>query len=258
MTFKLKLNLRIKNKYTGEILPKYEMEEKLRKYRRTYYVYVLCDENHYPFYVGKGTLKRSYKTTHRLFVHEKQALYGKIGPMYDYIRKLHEKGSCVYYATLGTANSEYLIEAMEAADIKSFGRQIEGGSLFNKTIGFQGCSGFTLSKETKQKLRKANLGKIPSIETREKLRKAMIGRIMTPTHLINLKNAWVLSDKRKNFYNKIRKPCKIFGIVYACKAEASKALSINQENIRYRIKAGWDGYEELSKAEYEVSCKKAA
>jgi hypothetical protein len=73
--------------------------------------------------------------------------------------------------------------------IAVFGRKDLGtGILRNLTDGGEGRSGYTMSQETKEKLRQKNVGKRRKPEQIEKHRKFMTGRKLTEEHKKNIGN----------------------------------------------------------------------
>jgi hypothetical protein len=98
-------------------------------------------------------------------------------------RAISGKGRCVkrpdpefvQLVSWGLTEEEAFAEEMELIDL--LGRvDISTGILRNLTNGGDGPSGFVCPPETKEKLRRANLGKKQSSETIEKRRQKMMGR----------------------------------------------------------------------------------
>lgn len=102
---------------------------------------------------------------------------------------------------------------------------------YNCTIGGEGTKGHKHTKEAREKMRIARLGKVPSLETREKMRKVMTGRIMS--------TKWKqrISDSHKGDKNPTAKSIVQLNSNYelikefACARYAEKELGINVVNI---------------------------
>jgi group I intron endonuclease len=80
---------------------------------------------------------------------------------------------------------EECASAEEAGDrevhwIEALGTRAPGG--FNLTAGGEGVPGRVLSEETKEKIRRSNLGQKRSAETRENVRRSRIGKKLSAAH----------------------------------------------------------------------------
>jgi len=121
-----------------------------------YYVYSYLREDCSPYYIGKGSGKRAYTKGPK-----------EIKPPKDKSRVRILKANL-------TEEEAFLLEKLY---ILMFGRVDLGtGILRNKSDGGDGSSGAIRSKETREKLRQANLGKKKSKEVGEKISKALTGR----------------------------------------------------------------------------------
>lgn len=167
-----------------------------------FYVYVYSDpRNSVPFYVGKGEGKR-YRA-HLTIANQENHRYYNL-PVANKIRKLRREGiePKIEKKFKGLAEEEAFEKETELI-IKIGRRKSVGGDgsgpLLNLSDGGEGASGWKMSKESKEKIRRAklgeknpmwgkttskrqkeaarqaNLGKTVSGETREKLRKANSG-----------------------------------------------------------------------------------
>ena len=126
-----------------------------------YYTYAYLREDKTPYYIGKGENDRIYKKGKK-----------EIKPPKDKSRIIFLKKNL----------TEQEAFKHEIYMIFVFGRKDLGtGILRNKTNGGEGKSGWITSQETKNKLRKVNLGKKHTKKTCEKMSKTRMG------HLINEK-----------------------------------------------------------------------
>lgn len=104
-----------------------------------YYVYSYLREDHSPYYIGKGSGKRAYTKGPK-----------EVKPPKDKSRVKIIKDNL-------TEEDAFLLEKLY---ILMFGRiDLNNGILRNKSDGGDGASGAVRSKETREKLRQANLGK---------------------------------------------------------------------------------------------------
>ena len=110
------------------------------------------------FYVGKGQKKRHVDFAHRTAFHK------NIVAKHGQENILVGKYDC---------SSEEIAMDLEKGLIKCLRRA--GVTLANLTDGGEGLSGHRHTPETKEKMRAARMGWVPSAETREKLRKHNLG-----------------------------------------------------------------------------------
>jgi len=121
-----------------------------------YYTYAYLREDRTPYYIGKGKGNRIYKRNKR-----------KIKTPKDKFRIIFLKQNL----------TEEEAFKHEIYMIAVFGRKDLGtGILHNKTNGGEGASGAIRSSEFKENLRRINKNKILSKEHKEKLREANIGK----------------------------------------------------------------------------------
>jgi len=126
-----------------------------------FYVYVY---NHpitgFPMYIGKG--KGGRYLTHLTFAKRK----GRKSKWLNYLGSLLNQGLNPDIKIILDNLSEQKALDLEHELIVKYGRRDydENGILFNKTLGYDGLSGFTHSSYTKEKISKTKLGRIASGE----------------------------------------------------------------------------------------------
>ena len=138
-----------------------------------YYCYVYYDTDWSPYYVGKGSWKRSHSRTDGVVIPDKKFIQVF---KFEYEWQAHE---------------------CEIELIAFWKRKIDGGLLNNISFGGPGCRGFkhseehkkrmselfkgkTLSKETRTKIGNANRN--PTTETRKKMSDVKKGKKLTSEH----------------------------------------------------------------------------
>lgn len=150
-----------------------------------FYVYCLIDpDDNIPFYVGKGRLNRIYK-------HEKDVKNDKVVNLTNIelthkIKKILSENKSIIYKKLesGLSNSDAL--NLESEYIKKWGRlDINSGFLFNKTDGGEG--GINVSTTTKQKISRANKGKV--FTTQHKINLSKYAKNRSKEHLEKLSSS---------------------------------------------------------------------
>jgi DNA-binding cell septation regulator SpoVG len=127
---------------------------------RRFYTYAYLREDGTPYYIGKGTGRRAFDKARRTVTipPKERVLFLKTGLTEEEAFK-HE----IYMIAL-------------------YGRKDLGtGILYNFTDGGEGASvGHPVSKETREKIRRAHLGKKASLEAREKMRRSQTGKKRAP------------------------------------------------------------------------------
>lgn len=126
-----------------------------------YYVYLHRKKtNGEVFYVGKGCNRRAYDTKDR------SEHWKRTSKKYGFTVEIISNGLQDWYA-----------KELESDYIAYYGRNdLDYGKLVNFTDGGDGISGLVHSEETKDKLRRANLGKKATEEARAKMSNASIGK----------------------------------------------------------------------------------
>lgn len=136
-----------------------------------YYVYIYLDSNDVPFYVGKGKCRRYYITFHLHKNNRNPFLVNKI-------RKIGVENVKIQFIYENLTEDEAFRQ--ERYWIKYYGRRNNGtGTLCNLTDGGEGMSGHICSVETKRKIGKANKNRVlgpRSKEFKNKLSEAFMGR----------------------------------------------------------------------------------
>ena len=121
-----------------------------------FYTYAFLREDRTPYYIGKGTGNRIYRTTRR-----------RVKPPKD-------KSRIIYLKKNLTEENAFRHEIYMIA---VFGRKDLGtGILRNETNGGEGASGVVKSDETRKKLSEAHKGKTHSEETKGKLSELKKGK----------------------------------------------------------------------------------
>lgn len=185
-----------------------------------YLVYALCDpRTGSPRYIGKSTtgLKRAYK-------HMEPASLKRYAKTYKacWIQSLLQQGLKPLVHTVKEYDNPYDLYKAEQEWIEFFLNI--GCILTNGTDGGPGRIGHQLSKETKEKLRIAASKQKPvkhSTETKEKLRKLQLGRKHSLKSRINMSTAHG------------GRPFKISGTdrIFYTQTQAAKELGLRQVGI---------------------------
>lgn len=212
----------------SELYTRREFMEKVKSIAKVYkfYTYILCDSRtRVPFYVGKASLlSRNY---FRPIQHEKDAAgswkASNSGPARK-IRRIWKEGGEVLYWIHWSSNNEREIFIDEACAIASYKRRADGGTLMNFEEGslIGKPSGFKLSVRTRRRMSNARKGKKRPPELGAKV---SASRLASP----HIKRIAV----------------RINGIEYPSYIEAGLSLNIYHGTIRYRVRVGKPGYEEV-------------
>lgn len=176
----------------------------MSKSRLIYYCYVLLDprypesypgEYHYgpkmrfthrPFYVGKGKGTRSSQ-------HTKDVIAGRVtgNPhKFHIISKILKAGLEVIVVETPTKTSNEKALQLEEKLIAAIGRSdLNAGPLTNLTPGGESGTKGRISEATREKIRKAMIGRVITKEARAKLSTARKGAVFTPEHCRNISMA---------------------------------------------------------------------
>ena len=119
---------------------------------KQFYAYIHAKPDGTPFYVGKGTDRRSHRFTSRNVHHTR--VVNKYGEQNILIGKLD-------------CSSEEISFNLEIGLIKCLNRM--GVSLANMTAGGEGTGGLIITDEHRAKLKAASTGQVRSAETRAKI-----------------------------------------------------------------------------------------
>jgi len=139
------------------------------------YVYLFCDVDGTPIYVGKGTKKRW------------QRHYTSDTHLGRLLKKRCREGMILNPIISSYMTPEDAI-SLEKVLIKFFGRADQRtGTLLNLTDGGEGA--VNMSDETKKKLSIIAKGRVWSETSRAKLSESCKGRVFTPEHRLKLKQA---------------------------------------------------------------------
>lgn len=143
----------------------------IRSSDKPHYVYLLCRPSGEPFYVGIGTgmriMDHAWRAKNARGRCHKSAI----------IRKIIRGGEPLGYNIVGWFDFRSDAAEEERRLIAHYGRFDRGaGSLTNLTDGGEGIHGYIRSEETRAKLGRAHAGKTISPETRELLRQANLGK----------------------------------------------------------------------------------
>lgn len=130
-----------------------------------FYVYVLCQPNGSPFYVGKGQ-------GNRINAHESAARNGYKAKRYSIIRKIWREGGQVGKCKVFATDDQDEAYAVEQALIAAIGRKY----LANETDGGDGNHGLKQSDDAKARIAKALTGRKMSPETWARVQAAKIGK----------------------------------------------------------------------------------
>lgn len=136
-----------------------------------YFVYQYSDENNIPFYIGKGKEDR-YKE--HFYLRDKT--YANNTFFYKKLNKLLNNNKEVNVKILHNNLTNKEASDIEIYYIAFYGRRIlKTGTLCNLTPGGDGGCSSIITEETRNKLRKAGLGRKHTIESRQKMSKVQKG-----------------------------------------------------------------------------------
>lgn len=136
--------------------------------KKQFYTYLHCKPDGTPFYVGKGTGRRS----HSFSSHAGRSSY--------HTRIVEKYGKDNIRVFVFPCESEEQAFADEVHQIAQFRR--EGFHLVNSTNGGEGASGFKHSEQARAKISVAQVGKSKRPEHRHKISEMLKGRKLTAEH----------------------------------------------------------------------------
>jgi hypothetical protein len=167
------------------------------------------------FYIGMGITKKRYYQKDKRSKHWNR-IVNKVGFDYEIIENnLSWDEAC----------------HREKYWIKFYGRiDLNEGLLINKTNGGDGTSGYKLSQNHKEKISKANSGKIRSNLTKNKLKIAHTGKLHTKYTKDKMSNTRLLIGNTNPGKSIIGD-----GVIYNTTVEAAKSLNIKPQSIFYRL-----------------------
>jgi hypothetical protein len=144
-----------------------------------------------PFYIGKGTGRRAWKTKDRNY------LWESITTNNEYeVRILHDN-----------LTEEQSLE-LETCLIEKYGRKETGGTLVNMTAGGEGISGYSHTPESKNKISKRNYGKKLTEEHKLAIGAANKGKIISDQEKNDRKERmlrlWETEEYKKKMSNKLK------------------------------------------------------
>jgi hypothetical protein len=182
-----------------------------------YYVYMLKRPNGKPFYVGKGTRSR-------ISFHVWAAKNGRIGHLYNVIRKIVASGQNVIQHKVqdGMTNDEAVF--LERRLIAEIGRKKDGGPLVNITDGGDGAPGYRHDLVAKMKMSEARDRYVCSEETRKKMGAAHAGKRHTEEAKQKLRA--IKGDRHWNFG-------KTISVEHAKKLHAANCRAVSVNGVRY-------------------------
>jgi hypothetical protein len=146
------------------------------------YVLVASNKQEEVKYVGKTIDPKDRLQTHIVGARNNKKTY-----VHYWINKTRREGNSIVMKIIESNLTYEEAGVREIYWIDYYKKQ--GFKLTNLTLGGEGCLGRSCSKETREKLRKANIGKTRSLETREKLRKAHLGKTRSLEHRENIKKS---------------------------------------------------------------------
>jgi hypothetical protein len=183
-----------------------------------------------PYYIGKGTENRRFRKHVNISIPNKN-----------------------FILIIENDLTEIGALAIERRLIKWWGRKNTGtGILLNRTDGGEGISGYKHTENAKNRIGQASIGrnkgpKILSNETKRKISTSLKGKKKPPRtkeHALKISEALkgkICNDleieQLNKMVEKIKVPVQIFGKQYSSITEASLALNIHHETIRYRLKS---------------------
>lgn len=132
-------------------------------------VYELCHPDGTPFYVGKGNRVTRPRD------HLSAARRGATAVNTETIRLIEDRGESVIERIVFETSIEEEAFAEEVRRIAEY--RARGVELTNRTRGGHGAAGRVITKETRERMRLAQLGKTLSLEHRRKLSKSHKGQV---------------------------------------------------------------------------------
>lgn len=220
-------------------------------------IYLVTNRANGKKYVGKTI----FCIQKRWVAHCRQAMSGKrLHALHRAIRK-HGPSSFVL-EILQHCQSEAELNEAEILWIARL--NTKGGRVgYNMTSGGEGLRGFVISSKTRklQSLAKkgrpqsaehirrnadARRGKTRSDDTKEKIRNALKGMKRRPETIELLRRIRTGMGHTSQSRAKLSRPVVAGGIRFASVGTAADALEISSDTVRRRIKAGLDGYKDIT------------
>lgn len=197
-----------------------------------YIIYGLID----PFTKELRYIGKSVSGLYRPTYHSKPYSYNgqlKNTYLYRWIRKLIKNNSKPEIVVLDSCSNKQDLAELEVWNI-SYWKGL-GCRLTNATKGGEGAAGRIVSKATRNKIRKANLGKKASKETIKKLRESHLGQVgsmkgKTHSEATKLKISQKQASKRKPII------CLETGEIFSCSRDVVDKMNVQRGPLLKHLK----------------------